>query len=254
MVAMQRTVTSWSQFQQHWCAPLNFLLAGECLPFRYQPPPLGEVVAAMRGLSASRLRAGAPSPHLRLDAGPPGFLEMPVDEALKTCFVLANFALKDHYDGIFRGLKEGFVEPWEQALATRGFTWHNSFPILFISGPGASTSYHMDRSFVLAWQVTGSKRFAGLRDPNKWAPKDIRLNHVTGQMMRPEGLTEADALVYEMPPGTALWNSILTPHWVDAMDGQPAMTLSLVMQGLRYQGQLSPYEAEYFAHSGHFGG
>ena len=82
-------------------------------------------------------------------------------------------------------------------------------------------------------------------------------------MVKPEGLTSADVLSYAMPPGTLLWNQLLTPHWVDAVDAvagetdgvdqaapadrgevagtsEVAASINLSHGGLRLEGELSP--------------
>jgi hypothetical protein len=70
----------------------------------------------------------------------------------------------------------------------------------------------MDFSHVMAWQIHGTKTFCGLSDPNRWAPSETRLHYKPPNLDRPEELSEADALCYTMPPGSVLWNVLLTPH------------------------------------------
>jgi hypothetical protein len=100
----------------------------------------------------------------------------------------------------------------------------------------------MDRSHVIAWQRHGVKRFWGLRDPDRWAPLEERMKP-GGTVRRPPGIGEGDALVYEMGPGDVLWNTLLTPHWVEATD-QVAYSLNLSHGGLRLNGRLCRHEQE----------
>ena len=63
---------------------------------------------------------------------------------------------------------------------------------------------------MLAWQIYGTKHFCGLTDPDRWAPREMRLNYNPSEFAKPEALTDADALCYTMRPGDALWNVQLT--------------------------------------------
>jgi hypothetical protein len=129
----------------------------------------------------------------------------------------------------------------EKALSSAGFTWTRCYPIIFISGPQCATNYHMDYSHVLAWQIYGTKIFTGLKDPDRWAPLETRI-HSKG-VLRPEGITVDDGLTYEMTPGTVLWNTFLTPHWVEASD-KIACSINISHGGLCYQGKYYRHEEE----------
>ena len=100
---------------------------------------------------------------------------------------------------------------------------------------------------MLAWQIYGTKRFCGLKDPNRWAPREVRVNYQAGQFARPSELTDADALCHAMRPGDALWNVLLTPHWVEAGD-EVALSVNISHGGLRYRGKLSRNEQELVEH------
>ena len=130
-----------------------------------------------------------------------------------------------------------------------GFTFERCYPIIFISGKGCATNYHMDFSHVLAWQICGTKRFCGLQDPDRWAPREVRVDYKPEGFTKPAALTESDALCYEMRPGDVLWNALLTPHWVEA-GAEVAMSINLSHGGIRYRGELCPHEAELMAHRG----
>ena len=123
------------------------------------------------------------------------------------------------------------------------FTWERCYPIIFISGAGCSTNYHMDFSHVLAWQIYGAKRFCGLKAPGRWAPWKTRVNYKNYELTMPEAITPDDALCYDMKPGDVLWNALLTPHWVDASEGV-AMSVNLSHGSIRLNGRLCPFEQE----------
>jgi hypothetical protein len=105
----------------------------------------------------------------------------------------------------------------------------------------------MDFSHVLAWQIHGTKRFCGLSDPDRWAPRQTRVTYASDQFEKPADLREEDALCYEMTPGTTLWNCLLTPHWVEAAD-EVAMSVNISHGGLRLHGRLCPHEQELEEH------
>lgn len=242
-------VRTWADFRQRWDGRHNFLLAGDCVPLAFALPPLEQVVAELRADELARITPGARGDRLELSDMAAAFRALPIQEALKTPFALAHFQLPrfDAPGKFLHGFEQGVMEPWRQALHAAGFTFERCYPIIFISGQGCATNYHMDFSHVLAWQIYGRKRFCGLRDPDRWAPREMRVNYAAGKVARPAALTAADALCYDMGPGDMLWNMLLTPHWVEAGDGV-ALSVNLSHGGLRYQGRLCPFEQELVEH------
>lgn len=249
--ATHMTVRTWEEFQHRWADVHNFLVADECVPFDFNMPPLDRVISELRDDEQARITSGTRTLGLRkplVDISEE-FRAKPVEQAMEGPFALAHFKLS-RFDGpgkFLHGFLAGVLDPWRQALLTAGFTFDRCYPIIFISGKGCATNYHMDLSHVLAWQIYGQKRFCGVKDPERWGPREVRLNCTGPEFGRPDDLTDDDALCYDMPPGTVLWNSFLTPHWVDAGDGV-AMSVNISHGGLRYQGQLCPHEQELVEH------
>jgi len=239
---MHRTVDTWSEFRDAWDGVINFRLTGECVPFAFDLPPLADIVDTIRHDAEARTVRGGKGVQLDLDDIGPAFRQLPIEDALHSQFQLAHFKLERFYDGLLQGFEEQVLEPWRQGLAAAGFTWERCYPIIFISGPGCATNYHMDGSHVLAWQRYGTKLFSGLKDPDRWAPFETRMQFGPG-IVQPDGLTPNDALTYEMAPGDVLWNQLLTPHWVEASD-EPAMSINLSHGGLRLNGELCRNERE----------
>lgn len=240
---MKQTVDSWQRFQQMWDGVLNFMMEGECVPFAYDMPPIEQIVEALRQDPDSRITSGAKGDSLELTDIAESFRKLPIEEALRSPFALAHFKL-DRFFGsgqLLDGFEERVMTPWKRALADAGFTWTRCYPILFISGPNRMTNYHLDYSHVLAWQLYGTKLFSGLKDPDRWAPFETRL-HSKG-VRRPTGIAPEDELSYEMTPGTVLWNTFLTPHWVAASDSA-ACSINISHGGLRYKGKLCRHEEE----------
>ncbi len=201
-----------------------------------------------RSDSDARITLGQGHDQLQLDDIAEWFCTLPIDVAMLEPFALAHFKLSrfDRPGGFLHGFKERVLDVWQAALAANDFTWDRCSPIIFISGPGCGTGYHMDVSQVMAWQLYGQKRFCGLRDAERWAPKDIRLSYKQQTLIRPDELTDDDALCYDMVFGDMLWNTLLTPHWVVAGD-EASMSINLSHGGLRLNGHLAPFEAEHEA-------
>ena len=149
--------------------------------------------------------------------------------------------------------------PWAAALEAAGFSFHRCYPILFITNSvvtseeevrRAETSYHMDQSHVVAWQIHGRKQWNWLREPSARADREVRCHnhHTPGQLQRPQQLAEQDILRLEMGPGQVLFNKLLTPHWVEAVEGEVAVSLNISHGGLALNGQLMRNEAELMQH------
>lgn len=220
-------------------------MAGECVPFDFTLPPIDRVVDELRADPDVRISSGNKGNTLDLGDISEKFRSLPIEQAVRSSFGLACYRLGafDAPGKFLHGFRERVIEPWQAALSRNGFTWTRCYPIIFISGPGSATNYHMDFSHVLAWQIHGHKRFCGLRDPDRWAPRQVRTRYLPKNFHRPAELGEQDALCYEMGPGTVLWNALLTPHWVEAGD-DAAMSINVSHGGLRLNGKLAPNEQE----------
>ena len=240
---MQRTVTSWQDFKVHWDGVLNFLLSGDCVPFSFDMPPIDEAIDIIRRDPDARIWRGAKGDSLDKTDIAGSFRRLPINEALKTPFQMSHFKLSNFYGKgqLFEGFEEQVMQPWQDALNAEGFSWTRCYPILFISGAGCATNYHMDYSHVLAWQRYGKKRFSGLREPKKWAPLETRI-HAAG-VKKPAAIKAEDILSYDMKEGDVLWNCFLTPHWVEASDSV-SYSINLSHGGLRFEGKLCRHEQE----------
>jgi hypothetical protein len=239
------------EFRRRWGGVSNFLLGGGCAPFAYRLPPLERIVEELRADPEARITSGRKSDRLDLADVAAEFRGLPVAEAMRRPFALAHFQLArfDAPGRCLHGFTAAVLNRWQEALRAAGFTWERCYPIVFISGIGCATNYHMDFSQVLAWQVYGTKRFCGLREPERWAPREVRVNYRPEGFVRPAALTMADAECFDMRPGDLLWNTLLTPHWVEA-GGEVAMSINLSHGGLRLHGELCAHEAELIAHRG----
>jgi hypothetical protein len=240
---MNKTISTWQQFQESWDGVLNFLMKCECVPFSYSLPSIERIIDELRYDSETRITPGVKGNALELTDIAESFRRLPLEEAVKATFSLAHFKLQKFYGRgqLLEGFEEHVMEPWKRSLSEAGFTWTRCYPILFISGPQCASNYHLDYSHVLAWQTHGTKIFSGLQDPDRWAPLETRV-HCKG-VKRPEGITVDDVLAYEMTPGTVLWNTFLTPHWVEASD-KIACSINISHGGLRYRGRLCRHEEE----------
>lgn len=239
------TVSTWTEFRQRWAGLHNFRMAGECAPFHFKLPALDRVIAELRDDELVRITTGARGNQLALEDVADEFRAQPIEAAMAGPFALAHFKLSrfDAPGKFLHGFETKVLDPWRTALRAAGFTFERCYPIIFISGKNCATNYHMDLSHVVAWQIHGTKRFCGLQDPQRWAPHALRMKAKGPQVSKPAALTETDTLCYDMPPGSVVWNAMLTPHWVEAGD-EVAMSINFSHGGLRYQGQLCPHEQE----------
>lgn len=237
---------NWDAFGQRWAGPRNFLLGGDCVPFTFKMPPLDRVIAELSADDEANIGPGNVGRQLSREDYRSVFRSMPLEKAIEQPFSLAHYHLsKFDVPGRFlHGFGEQVLNRWKQALTDAGYTFDRCYPIIFISGRNSATNYHMDFSHVLAWQIYGTKQFCGLLDPNRWAPRELRLNYKNDVIAKPQELTDADALCYTMRPGDVLWNVLLTPHWVNAGDDQIAMSVNISHGGVRLNGRLSPNEQE----------
>jgi len=241
----EQTVNEWADFNAKWDGIENFRMAGDCLPFEINLPPLERVIEEVRLDEKVLIGSGAKGNLLSRENLKEQFLARPVDEAIRAPFSITHFELSrfDRPGSFFHGVYKEVMEPWTAALRQQGFTWDRCNPLMFISGVGCATNYHMDYSQVLACQVYGTKRFCGTRDPERWAPQETRLTYNPEKIGRPDDLTEEDAICYLMEPKDVLWNTLLTPHWVEAGE-QVALSINISHGGLRRNGRLCKNEQE----------
>lgn len=242
--SLHRTISTWAELSKIWDGPLNFLMTGECVPFEFKMPSLDQVIDEIRRDPDARIVPGTGGDKLNLSDISEEFRKRSIEDALESGFQMSHFKLPNFYGPgqLLHGFEEKVMDPWREQLASAGFTWTRCYPIIFISGPGCGTNYHVDRSHVIAWQRHGVKRFVGLKDPLRWVPFEDRMLP-GGEIVRHPDLSEEDELAYEMHPGDVLWNALLTPHWVEATD-HATYSFNLSHGGLRLNGKLCPFEQE----------
>ena len=169
---MRRTISTSPEFRRHWAGSVNFLPRRPDRAVRVRVPagradrrraPDDGLVRITPGTAGPRLEQAT---HASRSGAVP-----PIERAVRSAFGLAHFRLSQiqRAGKCLHSFRERVLDPWQEALRREGFTWDRCYPIVFISGPGCATNYHMDFSHVLAWQVYGTKRFCGLRDPNRSA-------------------------------------------------------------------------------------
>jgi len=234
------TATTWERFQVLWGGTQNILMGGEVFPYSFRFPPLEELLEALRRDEKVRITRGTVGDRLDFTDVSAEFRARPIEEALRAPYQIAHGSLARLWGPgqVLEGL-DRIVAGWERTLAEHEFTWLRMNPILFYSGPGTQTNYHLDRSFVLAWQVLGTKRFCWLKDPERWCPAEVR-QHLedASRIVRPDGIGPDDEIRVEMHPGDVLWNVVGTPHWVGAAD-EPTYSVNIAHWDLRHRGRLS---------------
>ena len=244
-ITSHHTLTTWEEFRENWDGVVNFMMAKECIPFAFDLPPIDRIVEEVRLDPQSNITPGTKGDIRLYNDTKEEFLKLPIDTAMKSSFGMVHYRLSE-FDApgkFLHGFKTKVLDAWQDVMRAQGFTWTRCYPIIFISGPGCATNYHMDFSNVVAWQRYGTKKFFGLKDPARWEAKNARVAYKAEAITKPAQIKPEDTLCYEMHPGDVLWNCLLTPHWVEASD-EVAMSFNISHGGLRLHGKLCPFEQE----------
>ena len=227
-----------------WNDRRNFLIGPELIAFDAAMPSAEEIVDILRKHPDSRVQ------FLRMEDGPEKealiekFKTAPLEQVIDLPFSLANFFLQNFYGkGAFlENFQRDVMIPWRTFLSSAGLTWQRSYPIFFISGKNSSSSYHVDVSHVVAWQVHGVKVFNGFKDPEaRSAVQHIVDNRSEYRIETPPEVDPDLVLTYRMESGDILWNQLLTPHWVDSED-EIAVSMNISHGGLAYRGEFCQNE------------
>ena len=242
---MQIIVRNHDELKQRWNGLQNFLIDPEYFRFDMAFPPADEIVDILRKDSQARINIPGDLSEDEKKTKAEEFKTLPIADVIDRPFSLAHFHLQNFYgEGQFlRDFQKKVMIPWRTFLASSGFTWQRCYPIIFISGRNCHSSYHMDTSHVVAWQVWGVKYFNAYKDPYKYAPLDDAVNNREA-LRRPDGPPDHDPddlLSYKMEKGDLLWNQLLTPHWVPAGDSV-AVSVNISHGGISYGGRFSPNE------------
>ena len=245
---MHRTINTWQDFNESWDGVTNFLMAGECAAcFDLELPPFDELLDTVRRDDDAHVTPGGKGDRRHSTEITDEFCALPFERAIRSEFTLAHYNIHkwDAPGKMLEGLDARVVQPLKEALAAQGYEWNWFREYFFFAGPNCATNYHMDKSNVIAWQHYGTKMFCGLKDPERWAPRERRMQSTESAAVywKPAGIGERDVLAYEMKPGDILWNALLTPHWVEAAD-EPALSLNISLRGLRRRGKLCRHEQE----------
>ena len=247
---MRKTVATTTEFLHTWDSRVNFLMAGECVPFSFEFPSTEDIVERLVAEEATTGISGQLRNTGDRENAMESFRGMSCDDLMASSFQFRypDVTTLDRPGDIFAGFTEQVLVPWKLYLLDHGFTWDRCYALARVSGSNTCTGYHMDRSNVLFWNVRGRKVFHGFREPDRWVPL-ARANDGREAQIMPENLTEEDVLSYEVGDNTLLWNHLLTPHWVDA----PELTFGINFShgGLRHDGRLCRYEQHVYDTLGH---
>ncbi len=243
---MQIIVRSKDDFHRYWNGPKNFVFDPNFFQFDMDLPSAEDIVDILRKDSDARVQFLSDElSESEKDVLSEKFKTSPLEEAIEMPFSLAHFYLKNFYGpGKFlEHFQDRVMIPWRMFLSQMGFTWQRCYPIFFISGRGCSSSFHVDVSHVLAWQVHGVKNFNGFKEPEKYAALDTCVNdRKTIMRITPPEVDPTDVLSYRMTPGDLLWNQLLTPHWVTAGDDEVAVSMNISHGGVSLHGNFCPHE------------
>lgn len=245
-------IDSGEEFQTYWGGLHNFLIGSEVFAPRPTLPPLHAIVDRVRQDKDARILRNQSAEAVNLQSVADWFRSLSIDEAMAEPFNLAHFDVErfDQPGDILEGFSESYLEPWKEYLRSAGFTWTRLKPYFFISGRASLTPYHMDLSHVLALQCYGGKRFSALRDPEQYAPLSVREDFVRRHKTFPEwfrmpkDLQPDEIRFFDMGPGDLLWNVFLTPHWVESLEDEPALSINISHGELKLNGEYCSLEKE----------
>lgn len=248
---MIEVVSTWDEFRRAWDSRMNFILRGDVFPYTFTSPPLAEVIEAVRQNENARIVTGKkgnkPEATSMTSSTYLDFRDLPIEQAVNAQVQLSHFELNE-FTGpgqIFEPLGP-ILEHWYKALAEHGFTVERTQRALFLSGPDSQSNYHMDGSYIVAWQIYGKKQWNWLKQQDRWCGPAVR-REIAGhydKMVMPEGLTPDDVVSWVMEPGDVLWNVMHTPHWVSSVGGT-SYSFNLVHSGVRCDGRLSQAALEW---------
>lgn len=233
-------------FYKLWNQDLNFVFHENLLAFEMHMPSAEEIVDIVRKDPDARVQFLSDElSEFEQNALAEEFKSAKIEKAAEMSFSLAHFYLQNFYGkGQFlQDFQKKVMIPWRLFLTGLGFTWQRCYPIFFISGKGCASSYHVDISHVLAWQVHGVKHFNGFKKPEDILSVDKSVNDRNNiRQIKPIEHDVNDVLSYEMKPGDILWNQLLTPHWVVAGDDEIAVSVNISHGGVSYAGAFCPRE------------
>src|SRR5690349_14681987 len=92
---MHRTVSTWTEFKQHWDGLLNFLMEGECVPFDYPMPSIERVIAEARDDKDANIGSGSKGDKLDMESHAEHFRGLPLEEAVHAPFSIAHYSLRN---------------------------------------------------------------------------------------------------------------------------------------------------------------
>lgn len=231
------------RFIKVWNCGYNFLMGGECIPFEFEFPRIEIMVEEVRADSKVRIYRGRKGPRLEEIDIAERFRSLPIEALLQAEFKIAHYNLGNFYGRgqILHGFEEAVMLPWREFLRGLGFTYRRCEPYLYISGKFCATNYHLDVSNVLVWQIVGEKNFYSLQEPTKWMPIEQAVSSKFRECATKPELTREEVKIEYMKPGDALWNHLLTPHWVEA-GSNIAANILISHGGLRLKGELCENE------------
>ncbi|MEU3096483.1 hypothetical protein ABZ690_17200 [Streptomyces sp. NPDC006967] len=233
-------VATGTRFVERWRRAPNFPISSALFRPEFRFPDALEVLDFLRKDDRTRVTLlGEESQAIRT-ARTLAFRNAPLEEVAAWPFRLVHFDLHRFYGSFLQGFQEQVMIPWRVLLSSLGFTWQRCYPILFMSSQGCSSTYHVDNSHGLVWQVEGTKRFHSFHEAQRFAPVEAAVQgRITSE--RPPPYEPEDLHHMLMAPGDLLWNHILTPHWVTA-ESPLTVSVNISHGGLTHQGRLAERE------------
>lgn len=237
-------ITDWEALHGHIQSPetrnLACWMGDEIFPDAWPSVDPMEFLRQARGDENSRILRMEPGPNFadkKKDDIRQKFREMTLDEAAQFPFFhISLFSLGNLVGegGVLHQMNQEVFEPFEQRLKANGIGWDRFFPVIFITGPGSGTNYHIDPHSTITFHLFGHKRLYSLKQPGKWCPQEIVDEFSQNGVWppRPNGIREEDCFHHDNEPGDLVLLPVHTPHWTVADSGSFSATVTFVLSGL----------------------
>jgi hypothetical protein len=238
-------ITDWNALHGHLQHPENRNLAcsldDEIFPFEWPAVDPMEFLSQAIEDENSRLLRMEPGPNFadkKKDDISKEIREMPLEEAARypffhlSLFNLSNLVAEGR---VLHQMNREVFEPFEERLKANGIGWDRFFPVIFITGPGSGTNYHIDPHSTITFHLFGHKRLYSLKQPKKWCPQEIvdEVSQNGSWPARPDGIREEDCFHHDNEPGDLVLLPVHTPHWTVAESDSFSGTVTFVLSGLK---------------------
>ena len=126
---MRKTVATTTEFLHTWDSRVNFLMAGECVPFSFEFPSTEDIVERLVAEEATTGISGQLRNTGDRENAMESFRGMSCDDLMASSFQFRypDVTTLDRPGDIFAGFTEQVLVPWKLYLLDHGFTWDRCY-------------------------------------------------------------------------------------------------------------------------------